>query len=283
MDINEAEEKTLEHFRNNGFNIVEWPNIHPALEWRPRMSVERVFRGRRSYAAILVRENGRSYKELHNWAPLRETRSQMPDLAIYFVIPNDVNEEPLRTELRELGIGVYKIEQDGSLAIVQADVVPFEDTVISYPIHPERPYRNRQNAYKVFSNCKDYLYWLDKHFLPFGLELLFDWCIHSTPNIKEIKILGSDLVEPGHIRSLQFNIPAFKTELSNMGISVELKILTDRSILGTLHDRYIISNGIAFNVLPCGSLNKGQHGSLNLDDSPPDFMSLWALASNINI
>lgn len=283
MNIDEAEDKTLEHFRNNGFDIVEWPNIHTALEWRPRMTVERVLRGRRSYAAIVVRENGSSYKELHNWTPLRETRVQLPDLAIYFAMPNDVNEEPLRTELRELGIGIYKIEQDGSLAMVQADVVPFEDTVISYPIHPERPYRNRQNVYKVFSNCMDYIYWLDKHFLAFGLELLFDWCAHGTPIIKEIKILGSDSVNPGDIRRLQFNFPPFKAELSNMGISVELKILTDRSILRTLHDRYIISNGIAFNVLPCGSLDRGQQGSLNLDDSPPDFMSLWAVASDINI
>jgi hypothetical protein len=275
MNLDEAEDKVLDYFRRNGFNISEWPNLHTALEWRPRARVTRVIRQRPSDAAIVVREDGSSYKHEYNWLPLVEARRQLPNLSVYFAIPDDVRQEPLKEELQELGIGLYTINLDGTLTRVQHDRVPFEDTAISYPIVPQFPFRNRINLYKVFSNCTSYLWWLDKHFQLDGLALLEDWCHCETPCVTEIKILGSDRVSVQELKSLKRNLPPFQTELRNLGISAELRILRVPSILQTLHDRYIISENIAFNVLPVGSLIRGQQGSLYLEENLPDFESLW--------
>lgn len=276
MNLDQAADKVLDYFRRNGFNISEWPNLHAALEWRPRARVTRVMRQRTSDAAIVVREDGSSYKQEYNWLPLVEARRQLPDLSVYFAIPDDARQEPLKEELQELGIGLYTISVDGALTRIQNDRVPFEDTVISYPIVPQLPFRNRVNLYKVFSNCTSYLWWLDKHFQLDGFKLLEDWCHCETPCVTEIKILGSDRVSAQKLSSLQRNFPPFQTELGNLGIFAELRILRDSSIVQTLHDRYVISENISFNVLPVGSLIRGQQGSLYLEENPPDFQSLWS-------
>jgi hypothetical protein len=276
MNLDEAEDKILDYFRRNGFSISEWPNIHPSLEWRPRARVTRVIRSRTSDAAIVVREDGSSYKQGYNWFPLVEARRQLPNLSIYFAIPDNTRQEPLKQELRELGIGLYTISTNGVPNRVQNDRVPFEDTAISYPIDPNLPFRNRINLWKVFSNCKSYLWWLDKHFRLDGFILLEDWCHCGPPCVTEIRILGSNLVGSQELTRLQHNFPPFQAELNNLGISVELRILHDPTILRTLHDRYIIAENIAFNILPVGSLILGQQGSLYLEENPPDFESLWA-------
>ena len=53
-------------------------------------------------AVIVVRENSTSYKEPHNWEPIVEARKKLPELPIYFVVPEEPYIEPLKTELMEL-------------------------------------------------------------------------------------------------------------------------------------------------------------------------------------
>lgn len=281
MDCAECKDKVLHYFKRNGFHISEGVNIHPSLEWQPPIRVKRVVRGRVSDAAIVVREDPSSYKQNHDWQTLVEFRRQLPNLSIYFVIPTGIGQEPLVTELQELGIGLYLISSDGVLSRVQADRVPFEDTVISYPIDPNLPYRNLINLYKVFDNCTGYLWWLDKHFVFGGFELLDDWCHceNHTINITEIRILGSNKVTASELSRLKRNFPRFKAELNHLGIQAEVRILTNRTTLRSLHDRYIISDNIAFNILPVGSLIRGQHGSLNLEENPPEFTKLWSIST----
>jgi len=282
MDLNQAEDMALENFRQKGFQIEEWPILHPALEWRPRMRVTRTVRRQTSDAAIVVRENGASYRERHNWDPLLEARRQLPNLSIYFAIPEGERLDPLRTELQELGVGLYLIRSSGQLEKVQEDRVPFEDQAISYPIDPDLPYRNRINVYKAFGNCTDYLWWVDKHFRSYGLELLEDyWSLPGRPPLQEIRILGSTKVLGAELGRLGRQFTQLQQQLSNLGIQVEMRILDDPGLLSSLHDRYIISKDIAFNLPPVGSLYKGQRGSICLDDNPPDFLSLWNQARAI--
>ena len=114
-----------------------------------------------------------------------------------------------------------------------------------------------------------------------GFVLLDDWCHCDIPHVTEIKILGSNSVSSQELERLRRNFQPFQTELQNLGISVELRILYDRSVLSALHDRYIISDNIAFNILPVGSLIRGQQGSLRLEENPPDFANLWDRGSTL--
>ena len=281
MNLDQLEDTVLEYFRQNNFTIQEWPVLHPALEWRPRARVSRTLRGQTSDAAVVVREDGSSYKQPHNWSPLVEARRQLPSLCIYFALPEGVREDPLRGELQDLGVGLYLICPDGSLQRVQHDRVPFEDQTISYPIQPGMSYRNRKSVYKVFDNCRDYLWWLDKHFRPYGLALIYDYCSEAgTPPFREVRILGSTLVGESELTRLRREFHDLQSELATHGIQAELRVL-DPSVLTTIHDRYIISNQIAFNVLPVGSIRTGQQGSLILDDNPPDFPRLWGLGTTL--
>lgn len=281
MDHAECEDKVLHFFNRNGFHISEGANIHPSLEWHPPIRVRRTMRGRTSDAVVVVREDPSSYKQNHDWQSLIEVRRRLPNLSIYFAIPDGIGQEPLVTELQELGIGLYLVKTDGVLIRVQADRVPFEDAVISYPIDPNLPYRNRINLCKVFNNCTGYLWWLDKHFIFGGFELLNDWCHGDNycGNITEIRILGSNLINTRELGRLRRHFSPFKVELNHLGIQAEIKVITDPTILTSLHDRYIISDNIAFNILPVGSLIKGQTGTLFLEENPPDFAQLWSISA----
>lgn len=275
MELAKCKDITLCFFRNNGFHISERVSLSSSLEWIAPIRVSRVLRGRVSDAAIVVREDSSSYKQTPDWPSLVEVRRQLADLSIYFVMPDGIKQEPLTSELQELGIGLYIIGANSNLTRVIADRVPFEDVTISYPIEPDLPYRNRINLFKVFNCCAGYLWWLDKHFLPDGLDLLEDWCHCETPNVTEIRILGSNKIGTRHLGRLRRNFPAFRKELEFLGFKADIKILTNPKTPGSLHDRYIISDNIAFNVLPVGSLIRGQRGTLNLEEKPPEFTELW--------
>ncbi len=281
MNKAECEDKVLSHFKKNAFHISEWVDIHPSLKWQPPIRVRRTMRGRVSDAIIIVQEDSSSYKQNDEWQTLSEVRHLLPNLSIYFVIPDSMGQEPLVSELQELGVGLYVINNAGVLSIVQADRVPFEDSVISYPIEPNLPYRNQINLYKVFDHCTGYLWWLDKHFISSGFELLHDWCHceNHIVNVTEIRILGSNMVKARELDRLKRQFSPFRAELNHLGIQAEIKVLTNNNILRNLHDRYIISDNIAFNILPVGSLIKGQHGSLYLEENHPDFEKLWNLCN----
>lgn len=275
MKLDECIDITLCYFRNNGFHISEWVSLSSSLIWQAPIRVRRVMRGRASDAAIVVREDSSSYKQTPDWPSLVEVRRQLKDLSIYFVIPDGTQKEPLASELQELGIGLYIISPNSKLTRVLADRIPFEDVTISYTIEPNLPYRNRINLYNVFNCCTGYLWWLDKHFLVDGLGLLEDWCHCENPNVTDIRILGSNIIGHRHLDRLRCNFPDFRKELEFLGVKADIRILTDSKTLGNLHDRYIISDNIAFNVLPVGSLIRGQRGTLNLEEKPPDFTELW--------
>jgi hypothetical protein len=276
MDLSQAEDLVLEYFRERGFHIREWPRLHPALEWRPRMRVTRRSRRRTSDAAVVVRESGTSYREVHNWVPLVEARKQLPHLSIYFAIPEEQRQGPLLLELQDLGIGLYVIKPDGHLHRVQEDRVPFEDQTISYPISPDLPYRNRINVYKAFANCTDYLWWMDKHFRCYGLELLEDFCSQTQVlPFKEVRVLCSSEVGQSELNRLRRQCTQLRLQLANSGIQLEMRVLRGSSLLSSIHDRYIISSSAAFNLPPVGSLRRGQQGSITLDETPTDFSALW--------
>lgn len=283
MNLSEAEDIALEYFTQQGFQIDEWPFLDPSLEWRPRSRVTRTRLRVTSEAAIVVRENCASFKEPHNWKPLVEARQKLPTLAIYFVVPEAQNLEPLRTELAELGVGLYVIRPDGNLDKVSHDRVPFDDLVITYPIEPDKPYRNRKNVLKVLAHSDGYIWWLDKHFTAEGFDYLYDYLMH-WPNrrpLSQICILGSNRVNPQEITTLRRRLVDFQREISNanIGIVVEMRLITDQQALRNLHDRYIISSHTAFNILPTSSLARGQRGSLTLEENPPNFQVLWNVAT----
>jgi hypothetical protein len=283
MNLGDAEDKTLQYFDHQGFSIEEWPFLDPSLEWRPRARVVRVRRGHQSDAAIIVRENCHSYREPHNWQPLIEARQKLPDLAIYFVVPEVQDLNPLFNELVEIGVGLYVIKPNGDLERVLQDRIPFDDLVISYGIDPNKPYRNRQNVLKVLAHSENHIWWLDKHFTVVGLDYLSHYLM-NWPNrkpISEVKILGSNLISRAEMNMLRSGFTDFRREVTRLGITAEARLITDRRILRQLHDRYIISEGIAFNVLPTQSLALGQRGSLILEEHPPDFQSLWRSASGL--
>lgn len=278
MNLAECEDKVLHYFQRNGFHISEWTSLQPIHTWRPPIRVRRVIRGRLSDAAIIVREDSTSYKRAHDWKNLGEVRRNLPNLSIYFAIPDGTSRKPLIDELQELGIGLYIVHENGNLIRVQVDRVPFEDATLSYPIDPTLPYRNRVNLHKVFNNCTEYLWWLDKHFRVEGFNLLCDWCYCKSPDIPditEVLIIGSTSVGSSEVARLRRNFPPFQAEMNYKGIHADMRILKDTKILGQLHDRYILSASTAFNVLPVGSIIRGQYGSLYPEENPPDFVKLW--------
>lgn len=283
MNKAECEDKVLSRFKKNGFYIAESVDIHPSLKWQPPIRVIRTMRGRVSDAIIIVQEDSSSIKQNEYWHTLDKVRSLFPNLSIYFVIPDGIVQEPLVSELQELSIGLYLISDGGVLSLAQADRVPFDDSVISYPIVPNLPYRNQINLYKVFDHCTGYLWWLDQHFISDGFELLHDWCQceNHIVNVTDICILGSSKINTAELKRLKHHFSQFQVDLGHLDIQADIRVITNTNILKTLHDRYIISDNIAFKILPVGSLIKGQYGSLSIDENFPDFKALWDSANEL--
>jgi hypothetical protein len=284
MNIVEYEDIVLHHFHKNGFHITEWESLMPHHSWRPKIRVKKVIRGRLNDAAIIVREDASTYKTNADWKALAEVRVAVPSLSVYFAIPECNCLEPLLDETKEMGTGLYIIRKVGKLDRILLDRVPFDDTFFSFPIVPDLPYRNRINLFKVFDYCSGYLWWLDKHFRSEGFELLCDWCYSENRKnfqITEIKILAGGNIAPRDISRLRRQFPLFAQEMAYFGLDAQIRILNQPEVLKKIHDRYLISDGISFNVLPTGSLIKGQTGSLYLEDNPPDFLRLWNISDNL--
>ena len=76
----------------------------------------------------------------------------------------------------------------------------------------------------------------------------------------------SAIINRKEIGRLRIDFNNFRVEANNVNVIAEMRLISDQNTLALLHDRYIISQNIAFNVLPTKSLFRGQQGSLTLEE-----------------
>ncbi|MFC1976797.1 hypothetical protein ACFLWS_00800 [Chloroflexota bacterium] len=139
-------------------------------------------------------------------------------------------------------------------------------------VRPEEPYSNVLKLRQLLRGSEEYLWWIDPHFPPRGLEELMFSLDPSL--VRDVRILSG----PDHVDlRAKRDFSRFREELGNKGIDTEWKILK-----GFTHDRFIMSKNRCYNVPPLNSLLKGQYSEISLTSNEPPFMQWWQQAISIN-
>lgn len=137
-------------------------------------------------------------------------------------------------------------------------------------LSPETPYSNLRNLWDVLRSCKGFIHWFEKSFPAKGLEPLHDEA--DGTRITEIKILAGVDVQYERLRR---DFERFRSEMRIRGISCELRVIRDKQLLNSIHDRWIVSEGLCYNVPPVNSMFMGQYSELKQTSNRPPFASWW--------
>jgi hypothetical protein len=147
-------------------------------------------------------------------------------------------------------------------------------------ISSSTPFSNRLAFISTLKQCKNYILWLDKYFSTKGMEYITDSI--QDINVSEIKIIMAiDKVD----EKFRNNFKHFKSELQSKNVTVSLKVLYDSKLKGSIHDRFIISNNIAFNIPSPDIVARNQLSEItqsnNFKDLLDIFNDLWEKTSDI--
>ena len=148
-------------------------------------------------------------------------------------------------------------------------------------VSPETPYSNIAWLRRILGECKDHIFWIDKHFYKIGLEHI--WEIADGTRIQEIRILSLELKD-NLTKVAREDYERLCKELSRKGISLEWRIIDSSKIRDT-HDRWIIAANGAWNVPNVNAIHSGQRSELNRstnrDEVEVAFLSYWSQASPV--
>jgi hypothetical protein len=161
---------------------------------------------------------------------------------------------------------------------VLANPMADDDLPQSIFISPETPWTNRKRLEQIISAADGYLYWLDKHFLPPGLDCL--GTAIDGDQIDRVRVLSLELEESKSRRARR----AYRDlgrELAVRTVDFEWRFIDSKHIRDT-HDRWIISASRAWNVPNLNAILSGQHSEIsetgNRDNLLQMFERAWDLA-----
>lgn len=185
-----------------------------------------------------------------------------------------INLGPFLSILNKCSIISYS-KQSGLIKILynpQMDNISNKSLFIS----PEKPFTNVMHLRKILSDCEGYIWWLDRHFAAKGFEPLIESI--DANKVQEIRILSGN----SHVdENMKKDFKRFKEEMKRRGINTECRIILDKTIFHDIHDRWIISNNVTYNVPPINSIYKGQFSEINITDKQPPFEKWWISATEL--
>ena len=146
-------------------------------------------------------------------------------------------------------------------------------------IAPTTPYSNIRNLWECIRRCKEFLYWVDKHFSAKGLEPLAEELDGNA--VKNVRMLLGNRANIDYER-LRRDFKKFSAEMQGRGVKAECRVICDNKLLGDIHGRWIMGKDVCFNVPPINSIYKGQFDEIKLGENiQPLFIKWWAQALDI--
>jgi len=144
-------------------------------------------------------------------------------------------------------------------------------------ISPDTPFTNVKNIREILERCKEYIHWVDKHFSIKGLDTLDE--IADGSRINEIKILSG----PANVNKRFFAYwKRFKQEMGLKKIRAECRVITTKDALKLIHDRWIISKNIQYNIPPIDTIFQGQWGEFKVTNIEIPFDEWWRIGVDID-
>lgn len=171
--------------------------------------------------------------------------------------------------LHTAGIIEYS-KQQGSFRVLATPLLR-PDLPSSIFISKETPWSNRRWLHRLIAEADDHLYWLDKHWLPAGLDVLGEAA--DGERLNAIKILSLELSD-SVTRSATRAYRELGREMQSRGIAFEWRFIDSKKLRDT-HDRWIISRGSAWNIPNLNAILSGQHSELVRTANGPELRSVF--------
>ena len=152
-----------------------------------------------------------------------------------------------------------------------------EENQDNYRITHRTPYSNLVRFRKAIRAGEGDLLWIDRHFTKKGLEPLAEEV--TGEKFDSVRILTG----PANIdTNLRDDFKRFVEEMSNRNITADLRVMTNKTQLRSLHDRWILSSeGASWNVPPINSLYGNQEAEIHKTQEDVDFEDWWSDAEDI--
>lgn len=145
-------------------------------------------------------------------------------------------------------------------------------------IGPDTPWSNRQWLRRLLSECRGSILWLDKHFLPEGLDFL--GAAVTGARVTDVRVLSLALAE-NETRKAKRAYRDLGRELQGRGVVFEWRFIDSQAVRDT-HDRWIVTDRRAWNVPNLTAILSGQHSELTASDNTAElrqmFEAVWAKA-----
>lgn len=138
-------------------------------------------------------------------------------------------------------------------------------------LSPDTPYTNIRSFRNILEKCDGFIWWFDKQFSLKGFEPLSD--IADGTKINEIKMLMGKTSNVNEKMKNEFN--RFKKEMEIRGIKIECRVIIDKTLFHDIHDRWIISENVTYNLPPINSIYKGQYSEIKITEQIPPFNNWW--------
>lgn len=137
-------------------------------------------------------------------------------------------------------------------------------------LSPGKPFSNKKAIRDVIGSCEKHIYWIDKYFSRAGL----DWLSESlnTGKVKDLRILMSSEKVDKKFLSLYKDL---KEEFKRDGVKCELRVISDSKLNANIHDRWIISENLCYNMPSTDTIARGQYSEVKRTVNYPPFDEWW--------
>lgn len=189
------------------------------------------------------------------------------------------------TSDRKLGTLLTILDNFGVISYVRGTVEVTDSLFVDGTVPPsvfisrETPYSNLLWLTRVLRECDDHIHWIDKHFMPAGLETIADAA--DGNRISEVQVLSLKLEgnSGSRVRRKYVNL---QTELSHKGIVFEWRFI-DSTLIRDTHDRWVVGQRTARNLPDVGTILSGNNSEISksehaerLNDA---FLTYWSQAT----
>jgi hypothetical protein len=145
-------------------------------------------------------------------------------------------------------------------------------------ISPDTPASNRIWLRRILGECNQFIFWLDKHFLPEGLDFMVEAA--DGARVGTVRVLSLAL-EENKTRMAKRAYRDVARELRGRGIEFEWRFIESKEVRDT-HDRWIITSGRSWNVPNLNAIISGQRSEIsksrNTGELEVMFEAVWEKA-----
>lgn len=144
-------------------------------------------------------------------------------------------------------------------------------------LSPGKPFSNKKAVRDIINRCTKYIYWIDKYFSKVGLDWLSEAI--NADKVRKVRILMLPDKANKKFVSLYKDL---KKELKSDKVKLEIKGIVDKKVSSSIHDRWIISEDLCYNVPSTDTVARGQYTEVKRSDNFSPFDRWWRKSKDID-